>query len=120
MASPGKLAAREASNKHTLVALIYVSLVMVKISLVTASTAASTLKRWCPEGEAIKRRSKNQTLDRKALRTKQYIVPLFQRTYNWKLDNWETIWDGLLAIYESETRQKHFLGALVSEVVKTL
>ena len=56
---------------------------MVKISLVTASTAASTLKRWRPEGEAIKRRSKHQTLDRLffyKLKSAQFIIekePIF-------------------------------------------
>ena len=46
--------------------------------------------------------------------TKQYIVPLFQRTYSWKSDNWKTLWDDLLSLYSSESARKHFLGALVS------
>jgi uncharacterized protein with ParB-like and HNH nuclease domain len=46
--------------------------------------------------------------------TKQYIVPLFQRTYSWKSDNWKTLWDDLLSLYTSESERKHFLGALVS------
>ena len=46
--------------------------------------------------------------------TKQYIVPLFQRTYSWKSDNWKTLWDDLLSLYTSESARKHFLGALVS------
>jgi uncharacterized protein with ParB-like and HNH nuclease domain len=46
--------------------------------------------------------------------TKQYIIPLFQRTYSWKLDRWETLWDDLLSLYTSESTRKHFLGALVS------
>ena len=46
--------------------------------------------------------------------TKQYIVPLFQRTYSWKSDNWKTLWDDLLSLYSSESVRKHFLGALVS------
>lgn len=46
--------------------------------------------------------------------TKQYIIPLFQRTYSWKSDNWKTLWDDILSLYASETAKKHFLGALVS------
>jgi uncharacterized protein with ParB-like and HNH nuclease domain len=46
--------------------------------------------------------------------TKQYIVPLFQRTYSWKSDNWKTLWDDVLSLYTSESVRKHFLGALVS------
>lgn len=46
--------------------------------------------------------------------TKQYIIPLFQRTYSWKSDNWKTLWDDLLSLYTSESARKHFLGALVS------
>lgn len=46
--------------------------------------------------------------------TKQYIVPLFQRTYSWKSDNWKTLWDDLLSLYSSKSARKHFLGALVS------
>lgn len=46
--------------------------------------------------------------------TKQYVVPLFQRTYSWRQDNWKTLWDDILAIYTSETSRQHFLGAIVS------
>lgn len=46
--------------------------------------------------------------------TKQFIVPLFQRTYSWKSDNWKALWDDLMSLYTSESERKHFLGAFVS------
>lgn len=46
--------------------------------------------------------------------TKQYVVPLFQRTYSWKHNNWRTLWEDLLALYSADNNRKHFLGAIVS------
>jgi len=50
--------------------------------------------------------------------TKQYVIPLFQRPYSWKLDDWKTLWEDLLSVYSSENSRKHFLGALVSMPVE--
>jgi uncharacterized protein with ParB-like and HNH nuclease domain len=53
--------------------------------------------------------------------TKQYVVPLFQRTYSWKSDNWKTLWDDLIALYgesSNANKKKHFLGAIVSMPVE--
>jgi uncharacterized protein with ParB-like and HNH nuclease domain len=42
---------------------------------------------------------------------KKYIVPLYQRDYSWKEDNWEDLWaDILLAI---ESNSVHYMGAIV-------
>jgi len=46
--------------------------------------------------------------------TKQYVIPLFQRPYSWKYNNWKTLWEDLLSVYSSDNQRKHFLGALVS------
>jgi len=46
--------------------------------------------------------------------TKQYVIPLFQRPYSWKYNDWKTLWEDLLSVYSSENPRKHFLGALVS------
>jgi uncharacterized protein with ParB-like and HNH nuclease domain len=46
--------------------------------------------------------------------TKQYVVPLFQRSYSWKSKNWKTLWEDLLALYDSVDKREHFLGAIVS------
>jgi len=32
---------------------------------------------------------------------KQFMVPLFQRTYSWEKENWETLWRDVLETYES-------------------
>ena len=45
----------------------------------------------------------------------QFRVPLFQRTYDWKLEQWEQLWDDILAIYEMEERRSHFIGAIVTQ-----
>ena len=45
---------------------------------------------------------------------KQYVVPLFQRAYSWKKDEWATLWKDLMEIYGSEEERDHFFGALVT------
>ncbi len=46
--------------------------------------------------------------------TKQYVVPLFQRTYSWSETHWETLWKDICDIYESDSRKSHFIGSIVS------
>ena len=47
--------------------------------------------------------------------TKQYNVPLFQRTYSWNTNQWKKLWDDILELCESEKpRRNHFLGSLVN------
>jgi len=49
--------------------------------------------------------------------TKQMLVPLFQRPYEWGRSNWETLWEDLLEQYErtdEETVAAHFTGAIVT------
>ena len=50
--------------------------------------------------------------------TKQFVIPLFQRTYSWKRKNWKTLWDDLLVLYDSQDKREHFLGAVVSMPVE--
>lgn len=45
---------------------------------------------------------------------KQYVVPLFQRSYSWKKNRWQTLWSDLLDIYEADDGREHFIGAIVS------
>lgn len=33
---------------------------------------------------------------------KQFQIPLFQRPYSWKDDNWEALWEDLMSIYSKE------------------
>lgn len=46
--------------------------------------------------------------------TKQYIVPLFQRPYSWKKENWHTLWEDLLWLCENEEFKSHFIGSIVT------
>lgn len=46
--------------------------------------------------------------------TKQYVVPLFQRTYSWTNKEWETLWDDLIELAESENPKTHFIGSIVT------
>ncbi len=49
---------------------------------------------------------------------KQYIIPLFQRTYSWKRKHWETLWDDLMDLYETDDKRIHFMGAMVTMPVE--
>ena len=43
---------------------------------------------------------------------KIYQVPLFQRDYSWTEENWEDLWQDILALEESP-ESSHYMGALV-------
>ncbi|HPD33844.1 MAG TPA: DUF262 domain-containing protein, partial [Candidatus Kapabacteria bacterium] len=45
---------------------------------------------------------------------KQYVIPLFQRTYSWQEKEWRTLWNDLIELYEMETPRSHFLGSIVN------
>lgn len=45
---------------------------------------------------------------------KQNLIPLFQRPYTWKLDNWRSLWDDLMVQYDLGDSGTHFMGAIVS------
>ena len=47
----------------------------------------------------------------------QYCVPLFQRTYNWKEAQWDSLWDDVLEIYMMDEARNHFIGAVVTQPV---
>ncbi len=46
--------------------------------------------------------------------TKQYVVPLFQRPYSWKKSEWETLWEDLVGLCESDNPRPHFMGSVVT------
>lgn len=46
--------------------------------------------------------------------TKQYVIPLFQRTYSWTPKEWEVLWNDLVEICEMETPRTHFIGSIVN------
>jgi len=47
----------------------------------------------------------------------QFQVPLFQRPYSWKKDNWEILWEDLMRIYRDEIEGSYFLGSLVTQSI---
>ena len=50
--------------------------------------------------------------------SKQYVIPLFQRHYSWKLRHWRNLWDDLLELYNAKDGREHFLGAIVTMPVE--
>lgn len=46
--------------------------------------------------------------------TKQYVIPLFQRTYSWTNKEWDILWKDLLELCEAETPRTHFIGSIVN------
>ncbi len=49
--------------------------------------------------------------------TKQFQIPLFQRPYSWKKENWETLWEDLMSLYNEEVKGFYFLGPIVTQAV---
>jgi hypothetical protein len=48
----------------------------------------------------------------------QFIVPFFQRSYVWDEDNWTTLWDHILSVYEScanNVTKEHFIGTIITK-----
>lgn len=54
--------------------------------------------------------------------TKQLLVPLFQRQYEWKHENWQTFWDDLMERYEryGADTTTHFTGAIVTAPARSV
>ncbi len=46
--------------------------------------------------------------------TKQYVVPLFQRSYSWDKKEWEILWNDLVELSETENPRDHFIGSIVT------
>ena len=46
--------------------------------------------------------------------TRQYIVPLFQRSYSWGSKECGTLWNDLLELYREENPRPHFIGSIVT------
>lgn len=46
---------------------------------------------------------------------KQYVIPVFQRTYEWGEDRWESFWQDIFAIsQENDANLTHFIGPMVT------
>lgn len=47
--------------------------------------------------------------------SKQYIIPMFQRTYSWDQKQWLTLWEDLMELVDEEQQyENHFIGSIVS------
>jgi uncharacterized protein with ParB-like and HNH nuclease domain len=46
---------------------------------------------------------------------KQFQIPLFQRPYSWKKENWETLWEDLMSLYNNDEKGYYFLGPIVTQ-----
>ncbi len=45
---------------------------------------------------------------------KQFVVPMFQRSYSWTKKEWETLWNDLIELSESDMERDHFMGSMVT------
>ncbi len=52
--------------------------------------------------------------------SKQGVIPLFQRPYSWDEKDWGTLWNDLMAQYQEEDRNSHFMGAIVTVPVRSV
>jgi uncharacterized protein with ParB-like and HNH nuclease domain len=44
---------------------------------------------------------------------RQYLVPLFQRPYSWERQEWQTLWNDITDLCETQSPRPHFFGAMV-------
>ena len=61
----------------------------------------------------------NETKFQKVIEgTNQFLVPHFQRPYTWKREQWDVLWDDLVALAEddgeAESPRQHFVGSIVT------
>ena len=43
----------------------------------------------------------------------QFIIPIYQRTYSWDIEQCEQLWDDILRVGNDETANVHFVGSIV-------
>ncbi|QTC41495.1 DUF262 domain-containing protein [Bacillus sp. V3] len=51
--------------------------------------------------------------------TKQFVIPLFQRTYSWTISQWKQIWEDILETQNVDENKSHFIGSVVSMSVES-
>ena len=44
-----------------------------------------------------------------------YVIPLFQRPYSWRRNDWQTLWKDIIETYRFNPSGGHFLGSIVSK-----
>jgi len=50
----------------------------------------------------------------------KYVVPFYQRSYVWKLENWEILWENLYKVfsdYKNKIDSEHFIGTLITKQI---
>lgn len=50
----------------------------------------------------------------------QFVVPLFQRSYSWKLKQWKTLWADLKQLPDLDAGRQHFIGSVVMHPTNTV
>ena len=46
--------------------------------------------------------------------TKQYVIPLFQRSYSWTSKEWGVLWNDIIELSEMDKPRAHFMGSVVN------
>ncbi|MDR1182743.1 MAG: DUF262 domain-containing protein [Bacteroidales bacterium] len=46
--------------------------------------------------------------------TKQYVIPLFQRTYSWTNKEWDVLWKDIVELCNMKNPRTHFIGSIVN------
>lgn len=46
--------------------------------------------------------------------TKQYVIPLFQRSYSWTSKEWGVLWKDITELAELDNPRVHFIGSIVN------
>jgi uncharacterized protein with ParB-like and HNH nuclease domain len=44
-----------------------------------------------------------------------FVVPLFQRPYTWEDEDWRTLFDDVIEVYEEGPEERHFVGSIVTK-----
>lgn len=44
---------------------------------------------------------------------KQFIIPIFQRTYSWEVDHCQQMWNDIMRVGSDADRESHFIGSAV-------
>jgi uncharacterized protein with ParB-like and HNH nuclease domain/predicted transport protein len=45
--------------------------------------------------------------------TKQFVIPIYQRTYSWRISDCQQLWDDILRVAQDDEVSAHFLGSVV-------
>jgi uncharacterized protein with ParB-like and HNH nuclease domain/predicted transport protein len=45
--------------------------------------------------------------------TKQFIIPIYQRTYSWRISDCQQLWNDILRVAQDDKIPAHFLGSIV-------